>query len=289
MKIMSILVLKVLFLLFISRFLSCETNSQGTSKIAKPGDYPWQVSVQFEGYGHLCIGTLITLQHVFTTASCVRIGVRILEIYGRIIAGDLSTKLERNPNRQIGYFTNITIHPEYDCQMTNNNAAVIQANEPFTATKYVHPVKVGRYNPKPFTICDITGWPVSNLTYPNAMNPTFSDIHSKRGRIQTAKLTVLYNEACGWFKEKDDLICLEYDTSRKGSICPRLEGASLTCNRIFLGMYTGTDKCDRTHHLYRIPSIPFYRDFIVMALTNKSTYHDHSMDFYVLIVLLFSC
>ncbi|XP_058510114.1 transmembrane protease serine 9-like [Solea solea] len=101
---------------------------------ALPGSWPWQVSLNLNGFLQ-CGGSLINNQWVLTTTSCLTSGTSGLVVYlGR------QSQEGSNPHEESRTVVHIIIHPSYDSRSNNNDIALLKLSSPVNFTSYILPV-----------------------------------------------------------------------------------------------------------------------------------------------------
>ncbi|KAI7796781.1 testisin isoform X1 [Triplophysa rosa] len=127
--------------------------------IALPGSWPWQVSVHFNGRP-TCGGTLIHSQWVMTAAHCIVLtDINKWTLY---LGRETQMTSAANPNaNEVGVgVQSITIHPNYNSTLYNNDICLMKLNQPVTFTNYIRPICLAS-NASVFhnaTTCWATGW-----------------------------------------------------------------------------------------------------------------------------------
>lgn len=125
---------------------------------ASPGDWPWQVSLQFQGL-HLCGGSIITPYWIVTAAHCVE-GSLSSASQWTVYAGYVS-----QIQLPSGYLVEkIISRPDYVSKTKNNDLALMKLKTPVTLSDLVKPVCLPNYGmmweaPRP---CWISGWGATN-------------------------------------------------------------------------------------------------------------------------------
>ncbi|XP_035696120.1 chymotrypsinogen A-like [Branchiostoma floridae] len=123
---------------------------------ARPGSWPWQVSVRswVSGKYHFCGGTLMDRQWVVTAAHCVDSGRKPYLTFGEF------DRFRYESTEQTVFAEEIFIHPGYNDSLLTNDIAVIKLTSPVTYTAYVYPVCLpdASTEAEVGTVCTVTGW-----------------------------------------------------------------------------------------------------------------------------------
>jgi trypsin len=101
-----------------------ELKIVGGQPVTEAGKYPWIVSIQSNGFGHFCGGTLIAPQVVVTAAHCIE---PHMDDYVRIGGIDLSKAEDERIE-----IADRLIHPAYNNQKFHNDIAILYLAEPST-------------------------------------------------------------------------------------------------------------------------------------------------------------
>lgn len=123
---------------------------------ATGGSWPWQVSLHFGTFGHICGGTLITNEWVLTAAHCLL--TTVTSIY-TLYMGRL-TQFGSNLNEVNRTVSQIIIHPDFNNSLFNNDIALMKLSSPVVFTNYIRPICLAS-NASLFhnsTLCWATGW-----------------------------------------------------------------------------------------------------------------------------------
>ncbi|KAG7334874.1 hypothetical protein KOW79_001470 [Hemibagrus wyckioides] len=102
---------------------------------ASPGSWPWQVSIQKDGF-HFCGGSLINQNWVLSAAHCFQ-SYTAPQITIYLGMGSLEGT---NPNKQQRSVSTIINHQGYDDKTKNNDIALVQLSSAVTVNDYVMPV-----------------------------------------------------------------------------------------------------------------------------------------------------
>ncbi|XP_065346732.1 proclotting enzyme-like [Cloeon dipterum] len=96
---------------------------------AKPGEFPWLVSIKRRG-GHFCGGTLINKRWVLTAAHCLCSGTVKLPLnYIRVAVGEHDLTQPETP-QSIEYSVDTSeLHPEFQCQRYVHDVALLRLTE----------------------------------------------------------------------------------------------------------------------------------------------------------------
>jgi secreted trypsin-like serine protease len=181
---------------------------------AKPGEFPWQVTIQFylnesdsseefePHWEHKCGGTLIDHRHVITAAHCTRLCWPEWLQKTRIVFGAWNLSDETESSRLIRTPCHYSIHPNYSEKTgpINMDIAVVTWKKPITYSKYIQPLRLAPANSDPLgTVCLLSGWGIEHELeddrdiipglgqYPDIV---FPDI------LKVANQTIITNEEC---------------------------------------------------------------------------------------------
>ncbi|CAD0197076.1 unnamed protein product [Chrysodeixis includens] len=138
--------------------------------VANDGEFPFMVSLQrrFEPgqRGHVCGGTLISLQHVLTAASCLYESASgtptliNLEYY-RIFGGYHNLGSNMNDPTRVRMIESFVIHPDFVGGNGHlNDIAILVLDSPFVASNRLQPIALPEQNEQPDVqaTCAVPGW-----------------------------------------------------------------------------------------------------------------------------------
>ncbi|CAM4678951.1 serine protease 27-like [Lepidochelys kempii] len=182
---------------------------------AKDGAWPWQVSVQQNGF-HICGGSLVSESWVVSAAHCFDLSVAISAY--RVQLGEKRIVSE-TPAESFSSVKRIIPHPNYNSKSFLADIALVELEKPIAFTASISPVcllNASVYVPsgKP---CWVTGW---GNTVPQAVYKPPETLQELE--VLTVDSTICNDryrglrEPSGYNPIKDDMICAEYPEGYKG-------------------------------------------------------------------------
>uniref|UniRef100_A0A336K3T8 CSON010158 protein n=1 Tax=Culicoides sonorensis TaxID=179676 RepID=A0A336K3T8_CULSO len=103
---------------------------------ARPGQYPYQVSLRFiKNYKHFCGGAIIDTRWILTAAHCFIGGERSYQIFATV--GAISTYDGVHHN-----VSGILAHPYFNLQTVSYDIALVRVRTPFTYDRLVQPIQI---------------------------------------------------------------------------------------------------------------------------------------------------
>ncbi|XP_050408876.1 chymotrypsin-like serine proteinase isoform X1 [Patella vulgata] len=224
--------MKLFLLLLALGYAQCAPSNRivGGSD-AKSGQFPWQVSLQFDvggAFAHICGGSLIAEDRVLTAAHCVE-GTSASDL--RVVLGIL--RLDHvDETEQILSLSSLVIHPEYDGEADGspNDFAVLRlsgtANTASSAISIIDMADKG----DDFTgeECTLSGW--GRLSGGGALPNTLQWVNMKQ--ISNAQCAVDMTDVTGGKIGPGHICVSQADTSA----CNGDSGGPMVCSGVLAGV-----------------------------------------------------
>ncbi|CAB3363502.1 Hypothetical predicted protein [Cloeon dipterum] len=119
-------------------------------------DYPYQVSIHYSFYGHICGGAILSERWIVTAARCV--WLKSVEDFV-IMAG--SVALDDTSSRTLAWPERIEIHPEYDgSRLPEKDIALLKLNESLPFSDSINAIAIPEQDSMLGTggLCKMAGW-----------------------------------------------------------------------------------------------------------------------------------
>lgn len=191
---------------------------------ATAGSWPWQASVHFKIAGiHICGGTLINDQWILTAAHCIisnSPGEWTIYLGRETQSGPNAHEVKRSVSQ-------VTVHPNYNDTLYNNDIALMKLSSPVSFTDYIRPICLASSSSQFYTStsCWATGWGKLNK----------NDSLSGSYPLQEVQVPVIGNKQCSCNYKlvkdatiTDSMICAGQEN--KGA-CQGDSGGPLQCKQ----------------------------------------------------------
>ncbi|XP_050454706.1 trypsin-7-like isoform X2 [Cataglyphis hispanica] len=220
---------------------------------AKPGEIPYQVSLQIIETGHhFCGGVVLNQKYVLTAAHCV-FGKNVSLISATVGTTDL-----RKPHA-VHFIESSYVHKEYDENNSwFNDIALLKLKTPFKFSTLISPVVLPEQNQivKTNSIAIVSGY--GRLWYNG----------NKTTELHVANIKVADQAYCRYMYEKHSKnifdtahICANEPTVERGS-CKGDSGGPLTVDGKLVGLVSWSYRCSDTVYPSVYTRVPSYVNWI---------------------------
>ncbi|XP_075231125.1 trypsin-1-like [Lycorma delicatula] len=208
--------------------------------IAKPGEFPFQISLREKGFydEHFCGGSILDKNTVVTAGHCCDDINKSGKSYSKFYIGTgITNKSDESHmvKREIG---SVTIHEDFDRYYLKNDICLIKVTEKFKFNKLVKPIKVNNKHVKEQTKCTISGWGTwkeHTYTCPDPLKGAIVPISNEKECV--ANYTSFQIGV-----DLKTMICAGYKEGGTDS-CQGDSGGPLVCNKKLAGIVSWGKGC----------------------------------------------
>ncbi|XP_051977307.1 trypsin-2-like [Xyrauchen texanus] len=216
----------VLLLLVGVAFAQMDVSIIGGNE-CEPHSKPWQALV-ISSVGQ-CGGSLINENWVVSAAHCYRSSDGDIEVS----LGKHNIAIHEH-TEQIILSEHAIPHPKYNGHTLDNDIMLIKLSEPATLNEYVQPVGLPTCCPPAGTMCNISGWGMTNITTKEVPD-----------KLQCLEVSTVSDRDCdnaypGIITES--MFCAGYLEGGKGA-CYGDSGSGLVCNGVLQGIVSAGGIC----------------------------------------------
>uniref|UniRef100_A0A1S4H4L9 Uncharacterized protein n=1 Tax=Anopheles gambiae TaxID=7165 RepID=A0A1S4H4L9_ANOGA len=185
-------------------------------KAADIASFPYIVGLRVKNVC-VCGASVITYWHALTAAHCVYFNQNISEI--TLYGGSASL----SKGGIVFYASKIVIHPLFNVETADYDAAIIQVKNSFQGYKKIARIPLQNAEVPSNTLCCVAGWGYNGQTYPD--------------NLQYAALLAISQRQCSeaWFGlTTPENICAQ--RGKNGDLCTGDSGGPLVCNGKLTGV-----------------------------------------------------
>lgn len=219
---------------------------------AKPGEIPYQVSLQTKKQNfHFCGGSILTANYVITAAHCV-VGNKPDNI--QVVVGTLKL----SEPKSLHLVEQIITHKDYNPRDAwKNDIALLKLKEPIVMTDEIKAIPLPHHNAvfKPNQKAVVSGW--GRLLF-NGPTPD----HLQRADLVIADQTYCVKKYAEFGLNVHDSQICAYDPKVMRGSCNGDSGGPLTVNGVLVGLVSWANGCAKTDYPTVYTRVPDFLDWI---------------------------
>ncbi|XP_075211019.1 chymotrypsin-2-like isoform X1 [Lycorma delicatula] len=203
--------------------------------IAKPGEFPYQITLGIKNGGHFCGGSILDKKHILTAAHCAK----FFDIHNIYVGAGVTNNSDFE-HMKVHNIDKAYIHEKYDDDTFENDIAIIKIKGEFKFSKLIRPLKLSTHQVKEGTKCVLSGWGDWDL-YSTEAHDQLKGTHA----LVSNQTECVANYSSIHKVYLESMLCAGYPDAHTGP-CHGDSGGALVCDKKQTGIVSwGNEGCTR--------------------------------------------